>query len=61
MPSVVLYIFLAVLQGHGGYTGAFGTEEECKDAQAILASAPDTLAISPCITVPLVQPGRKPV
>jgi hypothetical protein len=58
--ALVVWIWLAIVQGVGGISSASSTKEECEGERAAVAAAPDTVAVSAaCVSITLSPPVPK--
>ena len=53
--TFTLWLLLAVVQQHGAVGLSFGTQAGCLEVRAVMAPAPETIAISQCVPVELVR------
>lgn len=53
MENLVIWFFLAIVQGEGGRSMTFGTQEECVEVRGQAATAPDVMFLSECMGLKL--------
>ena len=62
MESIVMYLFLMILQVQGGAVAAYPELQQCIVARAEAIKQPDVVLVSECMEVTLVRPpAPKPI
>ena len=53
MENLVIWFFLAIVQGEGGRGMTFGTQEECVEVRGQAATDPSVMFLSECMGLKL--------